>query len=489
MTGIDPETVPPFPIYTLQLDEDEQRLELDGMPLEPSYGQDPHAAGIEAVARKARSQDLGAVRVRIHSTTGDIWDMIVTTDGEAIDTTKPAEDDSTKPGRRYKLLVPTILVLGTLGIAGGVTAALLVTGDDEPTPWSMPGVEAQVPIALPSQYSDRAAWSVPVDNDSDVAALESGHILSTGPNGNLVARDPDTAQPVWNSSNAPRDLSTLVQTQWDSNDVLAAHAGNNLYVWNLNPPEGQNTGQSHTLDIEHRWRVDLNGQAPIVDMGDWIVGVPGDTYSLDRLVIPAGTRPLTATPQGGAITVSQDQLITIDNTGQTTDTTTYSTSNDIDTVPDQLWMLDDDHVLFGWDIEEPTLSIYRLSDGERVATSSVRYSPNQDTTPIIDHASQSAVIGDVALSWSNQNAAIHQIESMETSAVHDHTAYGTRQNSGPITLDLSDEEADPEPWESYNLDDPAPDLVTDDAIYVIAPQLEQTILYQARDITRSEDNQ
>src|SRR5699024_1330328 len=490
MSGIDPDAVPPFPIYTLHLDENEpQRLELDRMPLEPSYGQNPRAAGIEAVARQAKSHDLEAVRVRIHSTTGDIWDMIVTADGQAIDTTKPADEDEANPARRRKLLLPIILAIGTLGIAGGVAAALVVTDDGEPETWAIPGVEAQLPVALPGEYSSRASWSVAVDKDSDVTALESGHILATGTDGNLVARDPDTAQPVWSSRNAPSDLSTLVQTQWQSKDVLAAYVGRNLYVWNLQIPEGQNRAQSHTISVEHQWRVDLNGQAPMIDMGDWIVGVAGDDYGIDQLVIPAGTRPLTATPQGGVITASQDNFHTIDSTGETTNTIAYSTDDDIDTMPDRQWMLDDDHAVLGWDTEEPTLSIYRLSDGQQVATSSVGYLPRQNTTPVIDRASQSAALGDIALSWGSDDAAIHEIEGLEISAVHDDSVFGMYQTSGPVSLDITDEEADPEPWDSYNPDDPAPALVTDDAAYVIAPQLDQTILYQARDTTRSEDTQ
>lgn len=490
MTSIDLESVPPFPIYTLQLDEDVQRLELDGMPLEPSYGQDPHEVGIEAVARKAQSQGLEAVRVRIHSTNGDLWDMIVTADGDAVDTTQPADgEEANTPRSRRKLLMPVILAVAVLGIAGGIAAAFLVVGGEEPEIWTVPGTDAQIPIALPHEFSSQAAWSIPVHQDADVTALESGHILATGTNANLIARDPETAQPVWKTQNAPSDLTSLVQTQWQAKDVLAAYAGRTLYVWNIQLPEGQDRAQAHTINIEHQWRIDLNGQAPMVDMGDWIVGVPGQNYGLDQLVIPAGTRPLTATRDGGVIAASQDQFFTIDSTGETTNTIGYTTADDVETVPDQLWMLDDDHVLLGWDTEEPTLSMYRLSDGEQVATSSVQRLPRQDVLPVIDTASHSAALDDIALSWGPDDAAIHSIEGLEISAVHDNTAYGVHRESGPVSLDLTDAEADPEPWESYNPDDPAPDLVTDDAAYVIAPQLDRTILYQAPVTTRSEDSQ
>lgn len=482
---IDPSAVPPFPIYTLHLDEDARQLTLDGVPLEPSFGQELHAAGIEAVIRKATSQALEAVRVRVHSESGDVWDMVVTAKGEVIDTTKPVDDSEQQPKRRRKAVFPIILTVGILGIAGGIVAVRGFIGNDDPDVWTPPGVEAQVPVALPSEYSSRASWSIPVDKDSDVEVLDSGHILSTSTSGDLVARDPETAQPAWRSGDAPRDLGTLVQTQWQSQEVLAAYSGRELYVWNLQLPEGQQRAHAHIIDIDHHWRVDLNGQSPIIDMGDWVVGIPGEAYSLDRLVIPAGTRPLTAIPSGGVITVSQDSFITVDQTGEVAATVTYDTDDAIQTVPDQLWMLDDDHVLLGWDAKHPTLSVYRLSDGERLATTTVRHVPRQSSVPIIDEASQSAAVGDVALSWGS-DPVIEPVEGMEISAVHSGMAYGKGQSSGPVRLAIGSEEA-PEPWDTYRSDDPAPDLVTDDAAYVIAPQLDETILYQAPVTTRNED--
>lgn len=488
MAEFDPSAVPSFPIYTLHLDEVEQRLELDGMPLEPSYGQDPHAAGIDAVVRKAQSQDLEAVRVRVYSTTGDIWDMVVTAAGDTFDTTTPADDQSSKPFRGRKLLVPAVLVAVTVTIAGGITAAFLVNDREEPEPWATPGVDAQLPIALPSEYSTRAAWSVQVDTDSDIAALDDGHIFTTGVNGTLIAREPDTAQPVWRSRTVPDTLDTLVQTQWQSEDILAAHVGRDLYVWETHLPPGQDHAQSHAIAVDHGWRVDLNGPAPMIDMGDWIVGIPGDDYSVDQIVIPAGTRPLTATPQGGVLAVDDENVLELDAEGDITDTTAYSSDDDIDTTPDQLWMLDDNHALFAWDNAEPTLSIYRLSDGQELATSAAQYMPRQDAVPIIDRASQSAALGDIALKWGNDVAGIHELDGLEVTTVHDGVVYGTDNEFGPVSIDLTTEDAEQESWDSYNPDDPAPDLVTDDGAYVIAPQLDQTILYQAPNTTRSEDN-
>src|SRR5690625_4726000 len=96
MAAIDPHTVPPFPVYTLLLNEHTQRIELDGMPLEPSGGQDYKQAGIQAIIRKASVQNLDAVRVNVHNHEGDRWSMVVTQDGNVYDTT-PAEEEEAQP--------------------------------------------------------------------------------------------------------------------------------------------------------------------------------------------------------------------------------------------------------------------------------------------------------------------------------------------------------------------------------------------------------
>ena len=46
-------------------------------------------------------------------------------------------------------------------------------------------------------------------------------------------------------------------------------------------------------------------------------------------------------------------------------------------------------------------------------------------------------------------------------------------------LDLTTSGAQPESWPTFTPGDPAPNLVTGDAAYVIAPRLEQTFLYRA----------
>ena len=49
----------------------------------------------------------------------------------------------------------------------------------------------------------------------------------------------------------------------------------------------------------------------------------------------------------------------------------------------------------------------------------------------------------------------------------------------PQTPDLGKPEAEPQTWANYRAEDPAPVLVTDDAVYLVATQLENTTVYRS----------
>src|SRR5699024_3747942 len=118
MAAIDPHTVPPFPVYTLLLNEHTQRIELDGMPLEPSVGQDYKQAGIQAIIRKASVQNLDAVRVNVQNHEGDRSNMVVTQDGNVYDTTRAEEEAQPTSCRPY--MIGGAAALLTVGVVGTV---------------------------------------------------------------------------------------------------------------------------------------------------------------------------------------------------------------------------------------------------------------------------------------------------------------------------------------------------------------------------------
>ncbi|MCT2088369.1 hypothetical protein M3D92_03515 [Micrococcus terreus] len=49
----------------------------------------------------------------------------------------------------------------------------------------------------------------------------------------------------------------------------------------------------------------------------------------------------------------------------------------------------------------------------------------------------------------------------------------------PASLDLSSLNWNPQPWETFTDEDPAPGLVDADAAYVVAETLENTVLYRS----------
>lgn len=479
MAEIDPDSVPPFPIYTLVWDKQTKRVELDGLPLEPSVGQDYKQVGINAVKQKATAQNLDAVRVTVRSTDGNEWQMVVTQHGHVYDTT-PSEEEEAKPKNYRPYLIGGSVALLTVGVVGAVVALNLSPEQDEGPEWTTPGVHAQIPRALPSEFDTIAAWSVPVAKESDVLELDTGHILSISENDSLVAREPTTAEPTWEGAAAPRDINDVVQTQWNGQDILAAHHGRELMLWDANDLDSGFRTEHVTIDIDHEYRVELHGQEPMVDMGDWVVGIPDGPRSLQQIVVPAGTIPLTATTDDEVITVADNEFLTVTTEGDTTHRTRYTPPDSDFTRPRTVWALDADHALLAWSHDNTNhVAIYRVSDGELLADAPVKRLPDQSSTLVPDNAANAAVLGDLLLTWEPGATGIQQNPGITVETIHDAVVYGTRSNADPARLDLTDSEAELESWQSYGAADKAPDLVTDDGAYVVAPQLDETILYKA----------
>lgn len=482
MTEFDPHSVPSFPVYTLFWDDQTKRVELDGMPLEPSVDQDYKAVGIDAVKHKATAQNLDAVRVMVRSTNGNEWQMVVTQDGRVYDTTPP-EEEQAKPKKYRPYIIGGAAAVLAVGVTGAVVAINLSSGQDEAPQWTTPGVHAQIPRALPSEFENYASWSVPVAKDSDVVELDTGHILSISKNNSLVARQPTTAEPTWEGAAAPRDINDVVQTQWNGQDILAAHHGRELSLWAADDLDSGFRTEQVTLDIDHEYRVELHGQEPMIDMGDWVVGIPDGQRSLQRVVVPAGTTPLTATIDDEVITVADNEFLTVTTEGDITHRTRYTPPGSDFTRPRAVWALDADHALLAWSHDNTNhVAIYRISDGELLVDAPVKRLPDHRNTLTPDTAANAAVLGDLFLSWEPDATGIQQNPGLTVETIHDAVVYGTRSNDDPARLNLRETESELESWQSYGAADQAPDLVTDDGAYIVAPQLDETILYKASTI-------
>lgn len=476
-------SVPTFPVFSLKLNEDEQWAELDGVRVEPALGEDFKTAAIQAVVTKARRDALRAVRVRVRAADEDesVWDMIVTEAGEVIDTTE--NEEPAQPATRSRRRWPLILVGGVVAAAVATAGVLVGVGALNRTPeapqWQIPGAEAQIPIGLPTGFSDRAAWSVPVDDRSTIAQIDTGHILSTTPEGILTARDPQTAQVHWRGSDSPAKLAGTLHTDWAGRASLVNVEGTMMRIWDLRTPEGGGVVSPETIRLDPHWRAEPRGALPFIDLGDWVIGLPAARGNLSQVDIPAGTRPLGVSSDRDITTASDRELLTVNDNGEVTQTRSYDRPAGTRGAPSFSRMLDDDHALIGWDTDrEDTLAILQLSTATLRSAETVPRLPAKNDQLIIDESSQAAATTGVALNW-GQDPMIRPLERFTATTISAGTAYGTAGQDGPAALDLTTSGAQPESWPTFTPGDPAPNLVTGDAAYVIAPRLEQTFLYRA----------
>ncbi|QCU79615.1 hypothetical protein E7744_14955 (plasmid) [Citricoccus sp. SGAir0253] len=480
--SFDVESVPAFPLLTLWWDEDAGRTELNGVPVEVTPGQDVRQAAIGAVARQVGERALDAVRVRVLSATGEAWDMVVTASGGVYDTTAE-ESEPARPAaaQRRRWLLIGACALGGLALGGvGAAVAVSVAGDDATEQWVVPGADQQIPIALPEPFSPRAAWSVPVAEDSDVAVLDTGHVLSADPDGTLTARVPETGQPAWRGTGAPEDLTTAVYTDWAGTPSLVAHAGTELRVWDLRTPADGSTVPAASVRLEHSWRVEVRGARPLVDKGHWTVGLPAPGARLHDVVIPAGSRALTATAEGHVITASAATLHTVTVEGTVTAERPLAPPAGTTGAPDASWMLDAETALLGWDTDagDTVMALVNLADATTLATAEVPHAPDQRQQPLVDPAGRAAAFDTLALTW-GEKPVLRPLERFETATVDGTTAYGLADRTDPASLDLASLDSAPQPWSTYTDEDPAPDLVDDGAAYVVADTFESTVLYRS----------
>ncbi|MFC4431044.1 hypothetical protein [Citricoccus alkalitolerans] len=474
--------MPAFPVLTLWLDEATERTELNGVPVEPAPGEGYRQAAIAAVVREVQRLCLDAVRVRVLSPTDETWDMVVTANGDVHDATVAdltPEKPQRGPRRRWLLLGASTLAVFALG-GLGTAVALSITGDSTPERWVVPGADQQIPVALPEAFSGRSAWSVPVAENSDLTALDTGHILSADPDGTLTARAPETGRPVWRGISAPKDLTSAVHTDWAGTPSLVAQAGNELRVWDLRTPEDGSTVPATTIPVEQGWRVEVRGARPLVAKEHWIVGIPAAGHSLTDVVIPAGSRALTVTGDNQIITAAEASLYTVNADGTVAGRVSFTPPAGASGAPVVSWMLDADHALLGWKTEDSStvMAIIQVQDGVTLATAEVPQAPDQRQQPLIEAEGRAAAFDTLALTW-GEGPMLRPLHSFETSTIDGATAYGLAGRTDPASLDLSSPDSIPQSWETFTDEDPAPDLVNADAGYVVAETLENTVLYRS----------
>ncbi|MGL3808125.1 hypothetical protein ACSYDW_18765 [Paeniglutamicibacter sp. R2-26] len=479
----DPEKVPAFPVYTLQISADRQAVTLDGAAVPPADDEDFVAAGIAAVVAKLHRHHLGVVRVRaLDASTDNAWDMIVDATGEVTDLSEQHEAEKLRKERTTRrtkrLMVVGAGTFAMLTLAGVTTAVVIANQPAAPSPAYAPqGVGATLPAAPPPQHAPTAAWSHPAATGSTVNLISADRLMTADPDGTLTARNPETGQPVWRGTGAPENLHDMHETSWAGQDVYAAVVGQELRLWPTTMPPDTYSVSPTAIALEPGQTARTDTGLPYIDLGDWYISLPDGAGKLHNVMIPPGSTVLATTAGGNITTLSAHKIYTLDNQGTVTAEKNFSAPTGTTGHPSRVWTLDESHLLLAWDEGTDLVGVLDTATGTLVATATPRAIPSASDGLFVDRNARTAAIGTLGVNYGSTPSLV-DLKSASITSIHGTTLYANTTN-GPVTMDLAHPEAEMQTWDNYRTEDPAPELVTDDAVYLVATQLENTVVYRS----------
>ncbi len=470
---LDPKTVPAFPVVNLAMAVD-GAVTVDGRPVEVAPGQTPAAAGVAAVAELVRDQDLGAVRVRAAAPEG-VFQMVVSADGEAIDTTPPPPAPR---GPRPRLLLGIGAAAGCVVVLGAATVGVLAIADeaDQPpaqtqtaTPEPLPGAGANLPVATPPGFASRATWAVPVDPRSTPLVRDDGSVVVTTPSGDLNMLDPATGRTRWTGTGA---RGALALSEVQGRHVVAATSSSELHLWPLDVTDPARTPAVDLPLTARRAEVTHLGSSPLVTLENQTVAV-FDGEGLVRRDVPVGADPVLAR-HDGIVAVGDDAwwLITAD-----ADPVRHALPrpDGASGAPLAVSAADDATLVITWPVAGPTdlAALVDIATGRITAQAAVDDAAiGADDVPLHDPTGQTMTLGTLFVDYSPE-PAILELPDITPTAVHGHTILGTVGRAAAV-LEAGDDE--PRIYDE-STSATAPLAVTDDYAYVMADKVDQTLLY------------
>lgn len=477
MSTLNPEEVPPFPVYALEYDGD--TVLLDKVIVEPAAGQELTEAGVQAVARKAGEAGLDAVRVRVVTPEATHL-MVVSSEGDALDITP--SDAPAKPSRRKRAIIVTAALL-TLALltGGGIGVGMAIkNANTEPvaaTPPPIPGKGTAIPIGLPKSFGGQASWALPVADGRQPVVLDNGQVLITTPDNQLEIHEPQRAQTVWSSSTVPNGTTPIVETTWTGRPVLAAATGNALTLW---PLDLEDTSKVPAVDIALDTQADVSyaGTAPLIDLGDYTVAVPADE-GIERITVPPGTHPVAA-DRDIIISVGDNSIArTAFTPSAKSGATAYNRPKGTKGAPTSAVGLTPTRALVTWKTDnDETTALLDTEHGKILATTTGR-APRAEELPQVDETAGTALLGSYFIRYDADKPKIFDLDLSSQDAVLDGDHVYTTNQDGPLDLAITGDKVVPAQWEPLAPDDPPPAAISDDAAYVLAEKVDQSILYRA----------
>lgn len=479
MSDIDLNTVPPYPIYRLELDAN-GTVTIDGVPI--ATGTDATEAAIDHIA--ATLQDDGHEAVRVIAVTPEGTErMVIEADGTTHLIREDVDDGKIAIGSRRinrRTFIASLATFAGLVVIGAGTPIAIAATRPAPaaTPAATmappPGAGAQLPVLAPPGYAQTATWSVPIRANTSPTFIRGGRVAITTEAGDLHLLDVTTGRTVWKGSGAPRGNQQLAATSIDGRDVLATARSSALTVW---PTDLEvSVTDSVDYDLPRGAKVTFLGTEPLVELPNQTVGFL-TAEGVTRHDIPVTARPVLAS-SAGVIAVDENAIHTITREGDVT-STPYARPEGAGAIA-QLSAVNTDTLIIVWagiDTDD-TLALVDVATGDVLASAPARTpSLRQGTIPLHAIEGDNLTYGSIWIRYGS-SPSIRPLDNFTPTATTGSMVYGTANRRAGVTNALDDP---PQviPFTTQELPTPpiAPTGITPDTAWVVAEKVETTYLY------------
>jgi len=483
-TAFDPATVPPFPIITLEL-RDDDTVSVNGAPVAIGMDESPRDAGLRAAAQVVAAQGLDAARVRALSPDGE-HHLVVTAAGGVYDGKPPASTTATRE-RRGGTRGGKALGIGIMAVLVAVLAVVAVfavrTFTAAPAPVASgpalpPGYHANAPVLAPPGYSEVANWALKVDDAYTPALIPGDRLAIVTDADQFELVDTKNGKVTWQGAGTPDGQDGVHYTHIGTRPALASSSNGQLELWALDLKTGGKT-RSTTVATSTQAQVSYLGSSPLIDLGDQTVDII-TASDVVRRDVPVTAKPILATDAGDVIAASSTHYWTIPAKGQTTSRAMPVPPN-ASGDPQLITATDDQHLLVIWPTRYDNVSIAALVD---IATGAVTYSapipPDSisDGDPLVRSVDAStACIGSVFIDF-QRLPRIKPVDQFDCSLIGGNTMYGQQNNLVSAVTDDDNGSVTAKPFTTDTTLDPTlPAAVSADTAYVVAEKVDATYVY------------
>lgn len=477
MSDIDLDSVPPYPVYRLELDA-QGAVALDGVPI--ATGDGATQTAIDHVVSILRADGHAAVRVLAVTPAGTDR-MVIEADGTTHVIVDQVHDGKMAIGSRRvsrRTVIASLVTVAGLVVIGAATPVAIALTRPVPTPIATtappPGAGEQLAVLAPPGYDQIATWAVPIRSNTDPVFLPDGRIAITTEGGDLRLLDPDTGKTVWKGNGYPRSGRQLAATTIGGYEVLATARSGALTVWPLYLED--RTVDSVDYDLPRGADVSFLGTEPLIVLPDQTVGfVTAD--GITRQDIPVTARPVMTT-DAGVIAVDADTIYTITIDGEVTEIP-YTRPDGAGAITN-LSAADSKTLLIVWDDEaqQDIVGVVDVATGSLSASAVTKSAGvRKDGTPLHAIDGQTLTYGNVWIRYGT-SPDVRPLGTFTPTAITGTMVYGTAsRQAGKINVLDEQPTVTPFTTEELPLDPVAPSGITPDMAWIIADKVETTYLY------------